>query len=121
MVAINDVLMKLMDAYTKGDLVAAGTMMMPDIVAFGSTFNASNAAEVAAKAAPTVKGIKSALPLEKPNVTMSGNLAFATFRTDVHREGAAGAETRRLRWTVVFQKANDRWLVSHFHTSSEPS
>jgi ketosteroid isomerase-like protein len=120
MVAINSVLTQLMDAYNRGDLDGVTKLMANEVVAFGSVFNARGVAEVRQKAGAAVKSVKGARPVEKPDVTMSGNLAFAAFRTDVERDAAGGPATVRLRWTVVFQKTNSRWVVTHFHVSPEP-
>jgi ketosteroid isomerase-like protein len=120
MVAINDVLMQLMDGYSRGDLDAVGKLMANEVVAFGSIFDARGLAEVKQKAGPALNGIKGARPLEKPDVTMSGNLAFAAFRTDVEKDATVGASSVRLRWTIVLQKASNRWVVTHFHVSPDP-
>jgi ketosteroid isomerase-like protein len=96
--------------------------MATDVRAFGSVFTATGVDEFKKKAAPVLATVRGARPASKQDIAMSGNIAYVAFLVDTDRQLAAGApvQTARIRWTVVFERRNSRWVVTHFHLSPEP-
>lgn len=119
--AINTALADLLRAYEQGNLAGITAVMANELQAFGSTFNAVSLDEFRTKAADTLRGIRGVKPASQQDVTMSGNLAYVGFFTDVQREAPGGVVMARSRWTVVFQKMNNRWVVVHYHLSPDPT
>jgi ketosteroid isomerase-like protein len=93
--------------------------MAPDVVGYGSVYDANGLAEFKARAAAPLSTVRAARLVGRQDVTMSGNLAFVAFMTDVDREGSAQAV--RQRWTLVLQKRDARWVIAHYHLSPDPS
>jgi ketosteroid isomerase-like protein len=118
--AINSALAELVKAYQERNAPAIAALMANEVQAFGSTFNATGLEEWRTKAAPALAPVRGARVAGRQDVTMSGNLAYVAFVTDVQRESSTGVVTEQARWTVVFQKSNNRWLVVHYHLSPNP-
>lgn len=120
--AINKTLADLMAAYTQRDMDGVARLMADDVKAFGSNYTASGVAEFRRKAAPALAMVRGVRPASKQDVAMSGNIAYVAFLVDTDRQTTADAAvmTAKIRWTVVFERRSNRWVVTHFHLSPDP-
>lgn len=123
MAAVNRSLADLMRAYTQRDMDAIAALMASDVRAFGSNFTATGVEEFRRKGAPALAMVRGARPVSKQDVAMSGNIAYVAFLVDTDRQVPPQAQpaTTRMRWTVVFERRNSRWVITHFHLSPEPA
>ena len=96
-------------------------VMHDDVQGFGSSFNAANLAELKQHSDRVLSTIISAKLAGKQDVTLSGNLAYVNYVMDVEMKTDQGPRPGRTRWTVIFRKMNNRWAVTHFHVSRDPT
>jgi ketosteroid isomerase-like protein len=122
MAAVNKTLADLLAGYTARDMDAIVRVMASDVRAFGSSFTATGVDEFRRKGAPALAMVRGARPAGKQDVAMSGNIAYVAFLVDTERQMSAGAApvTVRVRWTVIFERRNSKWVVTHFHLSNDP-
>lgn len=121
MAAINGVLIQLNRGYVTKDVAVLMSTMADDVQAYGSAFNISNLADFKTASEKVLATIIDARPASKQDVTLSGNLAYVNFLMDVQMKTDQGPRTGRTRWTVVFRKQNNKWAVTHFHVSRDPT
>jgi ketosteroid isomerase-like protein len=95
--------------------------MHDDVQGFGSSFNAANLAELREHSDRVLATIISAKLASKQDVTLSGNLAYVNYVMDVQMKTDQGPRAGRTRWTVIFRKMNNKWAVTHFHVSRDPT
>ena len=119
--AINNLLAELLRNYQERNVAGMSGLMATELQAYGSTFNATSLQDWRNKVSNTLTSVRGVRVVGKQDVTMSGNLAYVAFLTDVQREAPAGVTTGRARWSVVFQKSNNRWVVVHYHVSPDPT
>ncbi len=94
---INAVLQDLLKAYTAADLEAITRLMANEVVAYGSVFNANGLDELRTRGGAALRGVRRADVVTKPDVTMSGNLAYVAYVAEVERSVDAGVQKARLR------------------------
>jgi ketosteroid isomerase-like protein len=118
--AVNQTLAELMDAYNRRDMAGITRLMAPDLVAYGSIYNAVGPDDLRVKSAGALAPVRGARTATKQDITMSGNVAWVAFMLDTDKQTGAEVSTTRARWTVVFEKRSNRWMIAHFHVSPDP-
>jgi ketosteroid isomerase-like protein len=123
MAAVNKALADLMGAYARRDMNAIAQLMASDVVAFGSNYTAAGVEDFRRKGAPALAMVRGARPASKQDVAMSGNIAYVAFLVDTDRQppGGGAITSTRVRWTLIFERRNSRWVITHFHLSTDPN
>ena len=95
-------------------------LLTDDVQAFDIGFTERGRAAVERRRTELPQRLQGVRIIESPELTLSGNLAFATLTVSGHNDTPSGPMQVWFRCSLVVRRLDGDWRVDHYHLSGDP-